>query len=149
MRKKIPLEKEVEVIQLLRQPGANYRDAVNFLKDKYGLEVTTMAICKMVKRTKDFFTPEFLVGQMEENRIVETNIASSLNATLEIAMGMYEEMIRELKVKRDDNTWKKGDLITFNMISDRLMRLRQIMFPSISVERKISLTNKDLNKEYK
>ena len=144
---KLAPEKVPEILNIIKE-GGTYSDAVKFLKDKYDIKVSTVAIHKLVHRTKEFFTPEFLTSQMDENKRADLAIASSLTATLEIAMEMYEELIRELKEKRDNGEWKRGDFLMFDKISQRLLQLRQIMFPSVSISKELSFTKKDVAEKY-
>ncbi len=147
--KKIPPEKENEIIQLLRQPGVSYQDAVIYLKEKYDISITRMALCKLVKRTKEYLTnPELITGLQEEQKTTEAGIANSLNHTIEVSMSMYEELVDELKEKKDTGKFTIKDLNVLNMISDRLMRLRSILFPAMTVTKEISLTKQDLKKDY-
>ena len=147
--RKIPVEKENEIIQLLRQPGVSYADAVTYLKEKYDISVSRMSLCKLVKRTKEYLTnPELITGLQEEQKVTEAGIANSLNHTIEISMSVYEELIDELREKKDVGEFKLKDLNVLNMIADRLMRLRSILFPSMTVTKEISMTKQNLGKEY-
>jgi len=149
-KKSIPAEKEPEILNLLRQPGTSYQDVVVYLKEKYDIEVTRMALCKLVKRTKEYLTnPELVSSLQAEKDVTEAGIANALNHTIEMAMDMYEEIITELRHKKDDHRFTGKDLFVLNSIADRLMRLRQILFPAMTVTKEISLTKKNLSEEFK
>lgn len=149
MWRKIPPEKEAEIIQLLRTPGTSYQDVVTYLKEKYDISVTRMSLCKLVKRTKEYLTnPELITGLQEEQKATEAGIANALNHTIEVSMSIYEEIMDELREKKDTDRFTVKDLNVLNMIADRLMRLRSILFPAMTVTKEISLTKKDLSKEY-
>jgi len=149
VQRKIPVEKEAEIIQLLRTPGTSYQDVVIYLKEKYDIEITRMSICKLLKRTKEYLTnPELITSLQEEQKTTEAGIANSLNHTIEVSMSMYEELIDELRAKKDTGNFTIKDLNVLNMISDRLMRLRSILFPAMTVTKEISLTKQDLKKDY-
>jgi hypothetical protein len=108
-----------------------------------------MALCKLVKRTKEYLTnPELITGLQEEQKTTEAGIANSLNHTIEVSMSMYEELVDELREKKDTGKFTIKDLNVLNMISDRLMRLRSILFPAMTVTKEISLTKQDLKKDY-
>ena len=144
---KLPPEKQIEVLKIIKN-GGSYGDAKKYLKEKYDIGVSTVAIHKLVHRTKEYMTPEFLTSQMDENKKSDLAIASSLTATLEIAMEMYEDMMNRLKEKYDSGDWNRSDFLMFDKISDRLMKLRTIMFPSVNISKEISFTKKDVGKEY-
>jgi hypothetical protein len=127
----------------------SYQDAVIYLKEKYDISITRMALCKLVKRTKEYLTnPELITGLQEEQKATEAGIANSLNHTIEVSMSMYEELVDELREKKDTGKFTIKDLNVLNMISDRLMRLRSILFPAMTVTKEISLTKQDLKKDY-
>jgi hypothetical protein len=148
-QKKIPPEKEAEIIAMLRQPGMSYQDVANVLKEKYDISVTRMALCKLVKRTKEYLTnPELVTCLQDEQKATEAGIANSLNHTIEVSMSIYEELMDELRNKKDVGGFKSKDLIVLNLIADRLMRLRQVLFPAMTVTKELSLTKQGLKNDY-
>jgi hypothetical protein len=146
-KRKLDAQQEAEIFKLVSN-NMSYSDVASYIYRKYGTDITIMSVCNVVKKMKKYLTPEFVTSQMGENERAELSIATSLSATLEIIMEMYENMVRDLKAKMDSEGLKRPDFLMLNAVSDRLMRLRQILFPSISVSKEISFTKKDVGSEY-
>jgi hypothetical protein len=145
---KLSPEKIPEILNYIKN-GNSYRDTVKYLKEKYDIEVSSVAICHLVAKTKEYLTPEFMTSQMDDARKSDLAVSVSLSATLEIVMEMYEEMIRDLNAKRNsEEGLKKGDMMLLFQVSDRLMKLKQIVSPTTTVSREISFTSKNMAKDY-
>lgn len=137
---------EDEIIRLRKQ-GFTYSQILKYLKEKHNIEYTKSSLSKLIKNFKSYLisaNQEEFLKDMENKDMV---ICKSLSETMEIAMKMYEDIIKRLKEKQEKEGLSKVDIAILNACFDRLSRLRSILYPQQEVKREVSFTV-EARKEY-
>src|SRR4030042_5200142 len=96
-RKKLNETQEQEVLQL-RSQGKTQKEIVNYLRERYKLDITEMGVSEVEARAKRYFTGDLMTDSGKERKL---KMDMDLQEAMEIGIKLCLELLQELKEKKD------------------------------------------------